>query len=334
VKLLRSIFNLVLATVGAVVVVVALYVARTWDRTYDIPLPALKASSDSAVVQRGEYLVHGPAHCVECHVSSPAEARSAGEGAHLPLKGGIPFPLGPLGVVYSRNLTPDLETGIGRYTDGQIARMMRWAVRPDGRASIAPMMPFGDMSDQDLVAIISYLRAQPAVRNEVPPNEWTLFGKVLKSFVPTALPRRSIHPAPFAPAQEPTRERGEYLARFVGNCIGCHTPRSGLTYIPIGPEFAGGMEIEPVRIPSADQHVFFRSPNLTPWKGSALLKFPDRETFVARFKRGGRQHEGSPMPWEAFARMSEADLGALFEFLRSLPPAAGPTGDPAFRKSN
>jgi mono/diheme cytochrome c family protein len=244
------------------------------------------------------------------------------------------FPLGPLGVVYSRNLTPDLETGIGHYTDGQLARMMRWAVRPDGRASIAPMMPFGDMSDEDIVAIISYLRAQPAVRNEVPANEWTLLGKVIKSFVPTALPRQIVRPAAVTPAQAPTRERGEYLARYVGNCVGCHTPRNGLTYLPTGPEFAGGFEIEPVRIPSADQHVFFRSPNLTPSQGSALLKFPDRETFIARFKRGGRQHEGSPMPWEAFARMSEADLGALFEYLRSLPPTPGPTGDPTFRKSN
>jgi hypothetical protein len=73
---------------------------------------------------------------------------------------------------------------------------------------------------------------------------------------------------------------------------------------------------------------------LTPAPGSSLLKFSDRETFIARFQRGGRQYPGSAMPWETFARMSTNDLAALYEFFRSLPPAAGPTGEAAFRKGN
>jgi hypothetical protein len=62
-----------------VLIVLIVYVARTWDRTYDVPVPQLKASTDPTVIQRGEYIVHGPAHCVECHVGSPAEARPAGK---------------------------------------------------------------------------------------------------------------------------------------------------------------------------------------------------------------------------------------------------------------
>jgi hypothetical protein len=64
------------------------------------------------------------------------------------------------------------------------------------------------------------------------------------------------------------------------------------------------------------------------------MKFPDRTTFVARFKVGGRHHDGSPMPWEAFSRMSETDVAALYEFLHSLPPQNGPTGEPAFKKTD
>ena len=89
------------------------------------------------------------------------------------------------GAIYSKNLTPDKETGIGRYTDGQIARMMRYNVRPNGRSSVGPMMPFHNMSDEDMIAIISFLRAQPPVRNQVPDNEWTLAGKVINSLSST-----------------------------------------------------------------------------------------------------------------------------------------------------
>ena len=116
----------------------ALYVARTWDRVYASPLPDdIRPSTDPATIARGEYLVYGPAHCVECHTASVEEYDKFFTGGPRPaLTGGFQFALGPLGTLYSKNLTPDPETGIGRYTDGQVARMLRHNVRPDGRASI------------------------------------------------------------------------------------------------------------------------------------------------------------------------------------------------------
>jgi len=313
---------------------VAAYVARTWDRTYDKPLPEVRISTDPAVLARGEYLVYGPAHCVECHGSSFDSLEKLAEGTHVPLSGGLRFALGPLGAVYSKNLTPDTETGIGRYSDGQIARMMRWAVRPDGRATVEPLMPFGNMSDDDLNAIISFLRAQPPVKNEVPPNEWTTMGKVIKSFVSVAKPRESINPPATAPAQGITKERGEYIARYVSNCVGCHTPRDPNTFSATGPDFSGGFEMEPIPFAGVEMSLWFRTPNITPREGSALMKFPDRDTFVARFQKGGRQHAGSPMPWEAFARMSTEDIASVYEFLHGLQAQEGPTGDdPTFKKT-
>jgi mono/diheme cytochrome c family protein len=307
----------------------------TWDRSYDdVALPDVKASTDPAVIARGEYLVYGPAHCVECHAGSFQEFQKVANNEKVPLQGGTRFAAAPLGAIYSKNLTPDKETGIGRYTDGQIARMMRYNVRPNGRSSVAPMMPFHNMSDEDMIAIISFLRAQPPVRNDVPDNEWTLAGKVIKSLSSTFKPRENINPPKTAPEEKPTVQRGEYLARYVANCVGCHTPLDDTTFQPSGPDFSGGEEFEPMPMPGADMQTWFRTPNITPLKGGALLKFPDRATFVARFKNGGRQHAGTPMPWEAFAKMSDADIGAIYEFLHSLPASPGFLGEVTFKKAD
>jgi mono/diheme cytochrome c family protein len=333
IRALQLFFLLVLLFASAL----GIYVWRTWDRSYDeYPVPEVRATSDPAVVARGEYLVYGPAHCVECHASSFQEFQKIVDGQKVPLQGGTRFEAPPLGAVYSKNLTPDAETGIGRYTDGQIARMMRYNVRPDGRASIGPMMPFHNMSDEDMIAIISFLRAQPPVRNQVPENEWTVPGKIIRSISSSFKPREveMVRPPKVAPEEKPTKERGEYLARYVGNCVGCHTPLDDTTFEPSGPDFSGGEEFEPMPLPGADKQLWFRTPNITPQKGSALMKFPDRATFVARFKVGGRQHPGTPMPWEAYARMSPDDVAAIYEFLRSLPPAEGATGEVTFKKTD
>jgi mono/diheme cytochrome c family protein len=323
--------------VFVLVSVLAIHTWRTWDRSYDdVPLPDVTASTDPMVIARGEYLVYGPAHCVECHASSFEEFQKVVNNQKVPLLGGTRFAAPPLGAIYSKNLTPDKDTGIGRYSDGQIARMMRYNVRPNGRASVGPMMPFHNMSDQDMVAIISFLRAQPPVRNQVPENEWTMAGKIIRSISSTFKPRQpsAVNPPRVAPPEKPTKERGEYLARYVANCVGCHTPLHDTTFEPTGPEFSGGEEFEPMPLPGADMQLWFITPNITPMKGSALMKFPDRATFVARFKVGGRQHAGTPMPWEAFAKMSAEDVGAIYEFLHSLPATPGPAGEPTFRKTD
>ena len=319
---------------GIALVALTVYVARTWDRTWDAPLPNLQASADPAVIKRGEYLVFGPSHCVDCHSASPTAAQEAADRGERPaLVGGQPFALAPLGVIYSANLTPDPETGIGRYTDPQIARLLRYAVRPNGRATARPLMAFDSMSDDDMTAVISYLRSQPPVRHAVPQDQYTLVGKIVKSFAPTFKPRTDVRPYAATPEERPTRERGEYLARAAANCGGCHSPRTQLTFAVNGPEFSGGNAMEPAALPDADPTIWFRPPNITPATQSALSKFPDRETFVARFQRGGRHHAGSPMPWECFGRMSTNDIGALYEFLHSL-PAAGEATKTTFRKTS
>lgn len=332
----RTILRALAAVAGALVVALlaaGVYVSRTWNRVYNVPLPDLHATAAPDVIARGEYLVTGPAHCVECHVSREEADTAAAENRVPRLTGGRRFAAEPLGALYSKNLTPDVETGIGRYSDPQIARMLRYAVLPDGRASVQPLMPFGNMSDDDIVAILSYLRSRPAVRNRVPEAEYSVVGKIVKSFAPPFKPRERVNPPSKAPVG-PTRDRGEYLARNVGNCVSCHTKLDPISLAKLSPEFAGGNEMEPEARPGAsvDKAVWFRTPNLTPARGSALSKFPDRDTFVARFQHGGRHYEGSPMPWESFGRMNAEDLAALYEFLKSLAPQTGPVGEPTFKK--
>ena len=327
--------------IGLLIVIVVLilgtyfYVESNWDKTYDIPYPALKSSTDSAVIARGEYLVNGPAHCIGCHVGSFEEMVNADQGEFVALKGGVEFPLGPLGFMYPKNLTPDTETGIGRYRDEEIFRVMRHAVLPNGTSMLAPMMPFWNMADEDLVAIVSYLKSMDPVKNEIPEPKWTFMGKAVRSMASTFKPIENPTPSTKAPAMEATIERGEYLARYVANCVGCHTPRDMMTFDAIGPDFSGGMEFEPFpelhRTVGVDEDLWTRSPNLTPDPSGVLVRFPTVESWIDRF-RLGRIIKQSPMDWGAFSRMTDEDLEALYMFFQSLDPVNNEIKQTEFKK--
>lgn len=312
------------------------YVQVNWDKQYDIPYPALQTSTDSATIARGKYLVHGPAHCSNCHVSSIPDMIAADAGEAVPLKGGAPFPMGPLGVLYVPNLTPDPNTGIGRYSDQQIFRMMRHAVRPSGIASISLLMPFWNMADEDLIAVVSYLRSMEPIENNVPAAEWSFLGKAMRVFVPSFHPIQNPTPAKSAPPMAPTIERGEYLARYVANCVGCHTERDPMTFEAIDAEYAGGMEFEPypeLNIAAGeDPDLWMRTPNITPHPQSALSKFKNLDEWKARFRQG-RQINISPMHWGPFSRLSDEDLEALYLYLHSLDPVEKDVGPLMYKKN-
>jgi mono/diheme cytochrome c family protein len=287
-----------------------------WDRTFDAPYPVIEATTDAAVVEQGRYLVYGPMHCAYCH--TPKEQWPQIEaGESVPLIGGYSISIPP-GTFHAPNLTPDPETGIGRRTDGELARLIRHQVRADGRVAV-PFMEFQDMSDEDLRAVISYLRSQEPVRHEVPDHELTFLGKailatVLKPQGPSATP-----PAR-SPAVAPTLERGEYLANVAAQCAGCHTERNQMDGSYIGPRFSGGGTFPSDDDPSME----FVSPNLTP-DATGVLSGWSEDQFVDRF-RAGRLLEGSAMPWGAFSRMETDDLRALYRYLMSLDPVPSDVG--------
>jgi len=304
----------------AVIVVLALTVLAAtevrWKRRFDAPYPAIAASTDSAVVAKGQYLVYGPAACAYCHVPRTEWSKLA-QGELLPLTGDHLFPL-PFGDIRSSNITPDTTAGIGRRSDGELARILRYRVRADGRAAI-PLMEF-ELTDEDLTAVISFLRSRPPVAHEVPDHQFNRLGKALMSFA--IAPPTLSSPAPHVSPSGPSVERGEYLANRVSSCVACHTDRGGDGAL-VGPRFSGGQRMDVALDPTK----VFVTPNLTPDPATSPIGQWTEDVFIARFRRG-ELFAGTPMPWGAFGRMTDEDLRSVFRYLRSLPPTSKVTGPP------
>lgn len=289
-----------------------IFIQLSWNKKFEAPYPNIVASKDSAVIARGKHLVYGPAHCGSCHIPMDKITESE-NGDVLPLSGGLEFPFPP-GTIRTRNLTPDEETGIGKLTDGELARTMRYMVGSDGRC-IFPMMPFSELSDEDLTAIISYLRSQPPVKHEIKQSEYSFLGKTVKAFGLIKPMGTSGNP-PKSMKPDSTVEYGKYIANYVANCVGCHTKRDLKTGNFIGEPFAGGFIFEPNYL---SKNKTFISPNLTPDENTGLITEWSERTFVDRFKRG-KVHDGTPMPWGSFSHMDDVELKALYRYLHSIKP--------------
>lgn len=288
------------------------FIQFTWDKKHDAPYPDITASTDSAVIARGKHLALGPAHCIHCHVPMD-KVKDAEEGIVMPLSGGWEFSI-PTGTFRAPNITPDIETGIGRMTDGEIARTLRYSVN-NQHGLVFPFMPFQELSDEDLVAIISFLRSEAPVKNKVERSEHSFLGKALMAFG-IITPEGPKNTPPKSVEIDSTIAYGSYLANRVANCNGCHTERDFKTGAFIGTPFAGGT----IFLPDAFTKGYsFVTPNLTPHKGTGIMANWDESTFMKRM-RGGRIHDGTPMSWAMYAKMTDLELKAIYRYLQSLDP--------------
>jgi mono/diheme cytochrome c family protein len=326
-KWFKRVLKALLVLLGLVVVAALalfIYVQVAYNVDYpNTPLPKIAASKDPEVIKRGEYIVHHVAHCDACH--GPAELAKQHEVDFTkPLEGGYTIHAGPFGTFTARNLTPD-PTGIGSLSDGQIARTVRHGV--DSRGKLSPIMrvAVGPMSDEDLTAVISYLRAQKPVEAKRPWYELGFIGKV----VALKLRPRTETAPPYVPEGEISVERGRYLAQGPAMCAGCHTPHNALGGFTLsGSPFSGADEANENEFNSAEEII---SPNLTPDPATGHITSWTEDAFVARF-RAGRVVKGSKMPWDAFQGMTESDLRSIYRFLKTLPPVkhyVGPTVRPS-----
>ncbi len=311
---------IVLGTLLLVVVVGgAVYVGARQNLSFDAPYPKVVATTDSAVVERGRYVVRVLAPCAACH-GDPSQRAAYATGADVPLSGGFVFDIPP-GKFYVRNLTPDPETGLGNVADSAIARALRYGVGHDGRA-LLPFMEMQGLADDDLQAVVSYLRTQAPVRNPIPPHYFNALGKVVKA---TAL-SKPIGPSSTPPAAAPrgaSVETGRYLAESVSLCWACHTERSQMTGALTGPRFGGTTGFTEADDPAHS----WSPPNITSDPGTGRLGKMTEDDFVARFRQG-RLIPGSPMPWQAFARMAEDDLRSIYRYLETVPPVKRDVGPP------
>jgi len=312
------------ALVGIAVGAAVAYAASTADAKLqfpDTPNPAVQASTDPEVIARGRYLVHGPAHCAQCHSTDDRDHPE--KIADSPLTGGLAFEMGPLGTRYAANLTPH-ATGIGGLSDAQVARTIQTGVTHTGELSFFMLLSAAKPADEDVTAIISYLRSLPPAEKAVPSGEWYLFGKVLLTYAFAPMEPVSTPGPRYVPeGPEPSVERGQYLSDSVALCSTCHTEADPTSFRPVGPK-AGGSLPDPSH--GTDTHMEFVAPNLTS-HATGITGQLDEEAFVQRL-RAGRRYASSIMPWENFANLTDGDARSIYRYLKSLPPVdqdRGPT---------
>jgi mono/diheme cytochrome c family protein len=301
----------VLLTLILLVSCFLLYVQFNYNPEYEAPVTGIRHTTDSATVARGQYLVMGPGHCWNCHAADGE--KNLQTGTLTGLSGGLAFKL-PFGTLYTPNITPDSATGIGAYTDEMLARAIRFSVKHDNTAMI-PFMTYNGMSDEDITAVISYLRGIKPIRNPVKKTDLNLLGKIVKRFAikPVGLDAE----LPRAMKRDTTPEYGLYLSTSVGNCVGCHTNRDKNTGEFVGEKFAGGHQMH---VKSGT----FTTPNLTPDPETGAITHYSVTQFIAKF-RAGAVYPETPMPWKSFKTLDDNDLKALFYYFKSLKPVKNAT---------
>ena len=275
-------------------------VAVVWTFLAFAALPFFsEAGRAETLLERGTYLMQSIVACGNCHTPQGPEGPLPG----MELAGGLVMEDEAF-TAYGANLTPDMETGLGGWSDEEIIVAIREGRRPDG-SIIGPPMPFSlyrDLSDRDVQAIVAYLRSLTPVKNAVPASDYRI--PLPPSYGP---PVEAVAEVP----RDDTLAYGAYLAGPLGHCIECHSPMG-----PMGPDWrnqlgAGGLAFHG---PWGVSH----SPNITP---TGIGAWSDAEIKAAITQ--GVRPDGSrlmpPMPVAYYANISEADLDALVAYLRSLP---------------
>ena len=314
-KLLAGLVGLVIVGAGGFVAYLAL---KPPNRR---PPSAEKIAATPERLARGEYLGRHVIDCMTCHsdhlwdrFAVPIKPGTAGQG-------GLPFDekFGVPGVVCAQNITSDPEYGLGNWTDGEIVRAVREGIDRNGDA-LFPMMPydaFRSMSDEDIKAVVVFLRSLPAVHKPVPPKNIRFpFNLLIKS-----VPKPVDGPVPQPSDAANHIGYGHYLTQIAG-CQGCHTTQDDHHASIPGMEFAGGFDLRGPwgRVIAA---------NLTSDENT-WMKTATKEMFIGRFKAfasfdAASSPKASPgrntvMPWLSFSGMTEQDLGAIYDYLKTLKP--------------
>ena len=260
---------------------------------------------------RGRYLAEDVAGCIACH--SPHDWTKHDDPIPAGMEGaGEPFPFANLpGSIIAPNLTPDARSGIGSWSDDQLARAIREGIGHDGQA-LFPIMPyihFHSMSDEDLASVIVFLRSLKPVYNPLPHTK-IIFPV---NYLIRGLPQPLTAPVPPPDVSTPVK-RGAYLVNMA-SCSDCHTPQDSHGMPLPGLDFAGGFILEGPwgRVASA---------NITP--DASGIPYYD-ETLFKQVMRTGyvKARELSQiMPWTVFRGMTDEDLAAMFAYLRTLKPVA------------
>ena len=271
---------------------------------------AQAAPASQELVQRGAYLARA-GDCIACH--------TAPEGR--PFAGGVPLNT-PIGMIYSTNITPDLETGIGRYSMDDFVKVMREGVAKDGHR-LYPAMPYTSyarLSQEDLLALYAYfMQGMEPVHNPNHPTQlsWPLSMRSLMAVWNALYLKKGEYATD--PNKSASWNRGAYLVQGLGHCGGCHTPRGVLSQEKAGSE--------------KDGRQYLAGATLDNWHASPLTG--DRETGlhawskdeIVEFLRTGRTARVAALGvmaevvGKSTQYLTDQDLMAIAEYLKSLPPS-------------
>jgi mono/diheme cytochrome c family protein len=260
------------------------------------------AGTNEARLARGKYLVEGVLACANCHGVRDEKGRVLAEKG---MSGGFHL-VEPMFDAYVPNITTDPETGIGKWTDAQLGKAIREGVRPDG-SILSPLMPveyYRTLSDDDLKAVILYLRAQPPVKSVVPKSTWNF-------------PLPPTYGPPLVNVKAPSpRDKvayGRYLITL-GHCLECHTPRGEKGQLDATRLGAGGQSINGPWGESISRNITSHAEGLRDWS----------DTEIATAIRTGMDRSGKhyrpPMAFDWYHNISDADITAMIAYLRTLPP--------------
>lgn len=260
-------------------------------------------------LERGRYIATALSGCSYCH--SPHDWSAPGT-PYVPGKEGsgevLPYANLP-GRIVAPNLTPDPETGAGRWTDDQLARAIREGISHDGRA-LFPLMPYTRyrrMSDEDVASVVVYLRSLPPIKNPLPHTEIIFPVNYLIRGVPEPL----TSPVTDLPASSSTIDRGASLVNL-GGCSDCHTPQEKGREFP-GMAFAGGF-------PFSGPWGNVTTANITP--DPSGISYYDEALFLEVMRTASvKARQLSPvMPVTVYKNLTNDDLKAMFAYLRTLKP--------------
>lgn len=253
---------------------------------------------------RGRYLAESILQCAVCHSDRDWTRSGAPPVAGREMAGHVWKDDGRTRLV-APNLTPDDETGTGRWSDDMLARAIREGISHEGRP-LHPQMwypSFSMLSDEDLASVVVHLRSLPPIRNALPPTQ--LPDEVLAAIAGRPMPIT----APVAgPKDDTPIERGRYLAN-VGDCGGCHTLWESDR---LAGAYAGGNAIE-----RDGKRIF--STNITPHASGMAY---DEPAFIGIMRNGKQGLTDAVMPWVAFRNLTGDDLAAIHAFLQTRHPVA------------
>lgn len=222
--------------------------------------------------------------------------------------GGRPFDLGPAGILFTRNITPDEETGIGAWTDDQLKLAIKTGINNKGQV-LFPVMPYhvySGMADTDLEAVIAYIRSVNAVENPVPDRT-----------IPTdGMPTPPYQTGITAPDASDKAARGGYLVNSVMGCTDCHTPVDPATGAPLLDKYLAGKQ------PYEGPWGIVYGGNITPDEETGIGSWTEEE--VKRAVLSGIGKDGRRlilMPWYSYTALTPEDADAVAFYLKNVLPA-------------